>query len=379
LNWIARTAYVDRIIKFGHRKRIMKLVANLSMLGRKPTGLGVYALNNLGILKEFDSVVISSDENFPCAVEVIASPRSIAIGAGRLAAVKRLLWLSKLTLAGEYIAYSPTHHGLPGVSGQVITIHDLISLRFPRQHYPQYLFFRYLMPRMLKRCVAVFTVSEATKSDIVQYYGYPAKNIFVVPNSVDERSFKIGKVNVDDPYLLIVGARYSHKNVQEMIYAHKSWSARYRLVVTSCTGSYRKFLEGLVKEYGLNDLIHFTEYLDSEQLLELYQGCAALVYPSKWEGFGIPPLEALACGRPVILSDIPAHREVIQDAGIYVSLGDQSSWSDAFEALSDNSYVSEKVQKGRERVKWFSKNRAVSMLKESLLAVAPTLGAAVRK
>jgi len=350
----------------------MKLILNLSMLGDKPTGLGVYSLACARVARTFNASVIGRAPPGIAVAETIASPASIGIGGGKLAAVMRQLWMRKLHFDDSHLVYSPTHHGLPGQYGQVITIHDLICLRFPRQHVPQYIFFKYLMPRLLKKCRAVFTVSDATRRDIVATYRYPVENIHVVPNSVEATRFMAGKVDEQDPYLLMVGARYAHKNVDEVLRHAHLWK-RYRLIVTSCGGKYRAALERLVDELDIRQRVEFRDYVSGDELLRLYQGCTALVYPSKWEGFGIPPLEALACERPVIASDIAIHREVLGDSAFFVELGDVSSWSKAFIDLQDQQQLADKLVLGRQRVEHYSQDNALRALEASLLAVEPRL------
>lgn len=347
----------------------MKLILNLSMLGDKPTGLGVYSSVCANVARVFKASVIG---NAPANVpfdEVIASPSNIGIGGGRYAAIKRQWWMRGLRFNEDCLVYSPTHHGLPGQHGQVITIHDLICLRFPRQHLPQYIYFKYFMPRLLRHCRAVFTVSETTRHDIVKTYDYPAERIHVVPNAIDARRFVPGKVDTQDPYLLMVGARYAHKNVDEVLRLAHLWKDSYRLVVTSCGGKYRAALERLVSDLGLRQRVEFREYVSADELLTLYQGCSALLYPSKWEGFGIPPLEALACGRPVVASDIGIHREVLGDAAFYVELGNESSWREAFAGIRDPQRLAAAIASGRYRVAHFSQVNALRALQASLLAV----------
>jgi len=352
----------------------MKLVINLSMLGDKPTGLGVYSLVCARIGRTFKALVIGKA---PADVSVegsVASPVSIGIGGGKLAAIKRQLWMRKLDFdSSSFLVYSPTHHGLPSQKGQVITIHDLICLRFPRQHIVQYLFFKYVAPRLLRKCAAVFTVSETSRRDIVATYRVDPSRVHVVPNAVDAERFVPGEVETHVPYLLMVGARYTHKNVDDVLRMAASWKDRYRLVVTSCAGKYRADLEKIIEAMGLRSHVEFRDYVSADDLLRLYQGCSALVYASKWEGFGIPPLEALACGRPVIASDIEVHREVLEGAALFFQLGNEGSFGDAIDALNDYGRINELLAGGRLRVAHYSQPNALAALKRSLLAVAPNL------
>lgn len=351
----------------------MKLVINLSMLGDKPTGLGVYSLNCAKIANKFKTSIIGKVPENVEVNSIIQSPKSIGIGGGKLAAIRRQFWMRKLTFDRENLVYSPTHHGLPNQENQIVTIHDMICLRFPMQHLPQYIFFKYLMPRLLRRCKAVFTVSETSRKDILRVYHLSPEKVFVVPNAVDASRFVPGSVDTQSPYLLMVGARYSHKNVDEVLQIATFWKDKYRLVVTSCSGKYRKKLELLITELGIGDRVEFRDYVSDEELLSLYQGCSALVYPSKWEGFGIPPLEALACGRPVIASDIEIHREVLGDAALFVELGNKASWREVILALEDEVRIESIVSMGQIRLAHYSPQNSLMALEASLSAEEPKL------
>jgi len=355
----------------------MRLICNLSMLGSCPTGLGVYAENCISRLADrFELALITGNEtaSLPHGNVLVRSPGSIAIGERKCAAIRRQLWMRSLRFPLNDLVYSPTHHGLPHQSGQIITVHDLISLRFPAQHRAQYLFFRFGLPHLLRKCRAVFTVSHTSRQDIAATYGYPLNRIYVVPNGVNATVFKPGPLaKPADPFLLMVGACYQHKNVDEVLDMAKFWKQDYRLVVTLCGGRYRKKMEQKAAKHGLTDQIEFKDYLSSDELLRLYQGASALLYPSLWEGFGIPPLEALACGTPVIASDIPAHREVLGEAGWFVKLGDSQGWSEAFQSLASPSFVKERLAAGQALVSKLTWHHAVDALEQALLCVEPRL------
>lgn len=355
----------------------MQLLLNLSMLGPNPTGLGIYSENcSDGIAKRFECDLIAGTGPLPTGKVLIKAPGSIAIGTGKIAAIRRQIWMRSLTFGDDKLVYSPTHHGLPNQTGQIVTIHDLICLRFPTQHKSQYLYFKFGLPRLLKKCRAVFTVSETTRQDVAQTYGFPLDRIFVVPNGVDAKAFSPdASAKPMDPFLLMVGAQYSHKNVDEVLEVNRLWSKDYRLVVTSCDGDYKTALLHKVAELGISDRVVFKDYLSRSELIRLYQGCSALIYPSKWEGFGIPPLEALACGAPVIASDIPVHREVLGEAVFFVQLGDTSSWATAFEAIKSSSEVSSRLDAVDGLLERFTWEHAVNALERSLLALEPRLEA----
>lgn len=355
----------------------MALILNLSMLGAKPTGLGVYSSHSASyIINHLACDVIANDslDFLHANTHVTASPSNIAIGSGKLAGLRRARWANQIRLPDDKLLYSPTHHGILNHKNQIITIHDLICLRYPKQHYPQYLYFKYLMPRLLAKTRAVFTVSETSKADISDYYGYPKDKIFVVPNGVDAKIFSNKKPNpYNAPYLLMVGARYPHKNIDEVLEMCSFWQHDYRLVVTSCSGRYRAKLELLIKQKQLQGRVEFLDYVSYENLLALYSNASALIYPSKWEGFGIPPLEAFASGIPVIASDIAVHKEVLAEAGIFVRLGDSESWNLAFSQLKDVAIIADKIAASKQRLDLFTWENSGRILIDSLLAVEPKL------
>ncbi len=360
---------------------MMKLIANLSMLGPRPTGLGVYARHCAqALLRAFDIALIAGQDSPGRAPILAQAPAAAAIGAGPWAAIRRQLWMRSVRIGAGQLVYSPTHHGLPRAEGQVITIHDLICLRFPNQHRPQYLYFRFGLPRLLRRCRAVFTVSETTRQDIAATYGFPAERIHVVPNGVDRTAFSPApNPHTGAPFLLMVGARYVHKNVDEVLDHAALWAGRWRLKVTSCSGAYRAHLERRVQAEGVDDRVEFLDYISFADLVALYQQCSALLYPSKWEGFGIPPLEALACGTPVIASDIAVHREVLGDAARLVALGDKAAWRQAFESISAGTGQPKRVTPAAEAVlQRFTWARSAEKLVDALIAVEPALAACRR-
>ena len=345
------------------------------MLGSRPTGLGVYSENCVAKLADrFELSLIAGNGALPHGDVLVRTPRSIAIGERKCAAIRRQLWMRSLRFSPDDLVYSPTHHGLPYQSGQIITVHDLVSLRFPTQHRTQYLFFRFVIPRLLKKCRAVFTVSYTTRQNIADTYGYPLNRIYVVPNGVDATVFKpTPHAKSADPFLLMVGARYHHKNVDEVLDMAEFWKQDYRLVVASCGGNYRKKMEQKAANYGLAGQVEFKDYLPNEELLRLYQEASALLYPSLWEGFGIPPLEALACGTPVIASDIPVHKEVLGEAGWFVKLGNSQSWAEAFQSLASPAFVKERLAAGQALVSKLTWHHAADALEQALLCVEPRL------
>jgi glycosyltransferase involved in cell wall biosynthesis len=172
---------------------------------------------------------------------------------------------------------------------------------------------------------------------IAQTYGIDPAKIFVVYIAVD---LDVARTEVtcppkdeSAPYLLMVGASWKHKNAMEMLEEHSRWAPRFRLKILAGAGQYRERLQKRAMELGLAQRVDFIETASEAELADLYRGCSSLVYPSLMEGFGLPPLEAMAHGRPVIVSDIPVFREILGDAPYFVELGNSASWERAFSEL----------------------------------------------
>jgi len=355
----------------------MKLICNLSMLGPQPTGLGIYSENCVaGLAERFDLDFIAGSGKLPRGNVLLKAPESVAIDKGKFVGIRRYLWTRALRVGSDRLVYSPTHHGLPNQPGQIITVHDLIHLHLPGQHPQIYIYFRFLLPRLMKNCRAVFTVSEATRQDIFKSYGYPLERIYVIPNGVDTTTFSPDPTirAANTPFLLMVGGRHPHKNVVETLDMSQYWKKDYRLVIVSCNqGSYRRMLEQKVLDLGLTDQVEFKDYLTHGELLRIYQGATALLYPSLIEGFGIPPLEALACGTPVIASDIPVFREVLGEAAQFVKLGNHQSWDEAIQSLATPTIVKKRLAAGQMLLSKLTWNNAVNALENALLSVEPRL------
>lgn len=315
-----------------------KITLNMSMIGEKNTGLGVYALNCRRELKNiFECKEILSNLNLPNIdmKNTIISPKNITLGYSKWASLNRLIYSKKITLRSDLgFVYTPTQHGLIGYKNQVITIHDLICIHKPEQHKVQYWYFKYILPHIIKDCKAIFTVSNTAKRDICSYYHVSEDFVYVIPNALEDNS--IVENTRDDGYLLVIGAAYEHKNIHELINNDKYWRDKYKLKIVSARGSYGDYLKGLIKQRNLEDIVEIKGFVSDKELHELYRNCSALVYPSLWEGFGIPPLEAMRYQKPVILSNIDVFREIFEDAAIYINIGDNLSWKNAFNILKDN-------------------------------------------
>ncbi len=249
--------------------------------------------------------------------------------------------------AGAELLHAP-HYTLPlGWSGpSVVTIHDLIHVRFARFHPPAVgLYARAMAGLATRRATAVIADSEATKRDIVELLGTAPARVRVVPLGVSPRLAPAPAVDValfrsdralPAGYVLYLGARKPHKNLELLV---RAWGVmrpgeRPPLVLSGPAWRGDAPLARLARELGVERSLLFSGELHDEAALAcLYSGAALLVQPSLAEGFGLPPLEALACGVAVLASDAGSLPEVLGDAAVFLPPREPAAWAAEILAL----------------------------------------------
>lgn len=256
----------------------------------------------------------------------------------------------------------------------VVTIHDLISVFFgynipfwSRQ------FFAKWMPFTYRYADHIIAVSEHTKKDAIRVLGIPEKKITVIHEAADEKYRVIDDEGTirqvrekyhlrEYPFILHVGTIEPRKNlpflVRAFALAKHNKSFPPKLVITGKKGWYYEGLFKLVDELKLQDEVIFTGYVEDEDLPALYNAARIFAFPSQYEGFGLPPLEAMAAGTPVISSNTSSMPEVVGDAGILLKPEGEKAWAEAMiELVNDKRYWVTLRKKGLERAKQFSWDR----------------------
>jgi len=224
---------------------------------------------------------------------------------------------------------------------QVVTVHDIIPLLFPslHRHASELVFFRHLLPQVLRRSSAIIAVSQSTKDDIIKFYHLPAEKIHVIYEGYDTELFHphqdtqaVARLYGLEHYIHYGGNILPHKNVAKLIQAFKLIASKvpHQLVLQGRRDSmYAPELEALVRELDLEGRVVFLGYVPLNHLPRLYSGATVFVTVSLSEGFGLPPLEAMACGAPVVASRASSLPEVVGDAGILVDPSDTEQIADA--------------------------------------------------
>ncbi len=265
------------------------------------------------------------------------------------------------------------HYVLPALTPcrSIVTIHDCIHLMFP-QYLPGRLAHRYAQVAFwlaANRSARIFTVSEASKRDILRFFSIPSDKVDVIYNAIDDR-FNHTPIEADmqrvreryqlhDRFLLYSGNVKPHKNLERLIDAfnrlRQSGLDNIKLLITGGEISRYATLRRAVHHYNLDHHVRFLGFLSVETLAILYRLADAFVFPSLYEGFGLPPLEAMASGTPVLTSNISSLPEVVGDAALLIEPYDPASIAEGLgRVLCDNALRERLVDRGRRRAAAFS-------------------------
>jgi glycosyltransferase involved in cell wall biosynthesis len=222
------------------------------------------------------------------------------------------------------LLWSPGNTGPLGVSRQVLTVHDAAALDHPEWFERKFaLWYSALLPRLIRKVRAIITVSQFSKERIVQLTGVEADRIQVISNGVDRRfqpkdrktvKEKIAHLGLTEPYILFVGSLEPRKNLKMLL---ETWQmGNFEGATLAVVGTTGRVFQSVQTDFTPKG-VRLLGRVEDNLLPILYSGAVGFVYGSIYEGFGLPPLEALACGCPIAVSDIPAHREVCGQAALY--------------------------------------------------------------
>jgi glycosyltransferase involved in cell wall biosynthesis len=254
-----------------------------------------------------------------------------------------------------------------------MTVHDLSFLQNPSWYSRAYYwYYRFMTPLAVKTSQHILTVSEFSKSEILRFYPFlKAEKISVVYNAIDRQLFKPQTSDLrpqtldlspqtSDPFVLCVSSIDPRKNFARLIEACQGLTGAKLYIV----GKYNRVFSQQMALDTTPDHIQFLGRVSDEKLVRLYNQAACFVFPSLYEGFGLPPLEAMACGCPVLVSDIPVEREVCGDAAHYFNPLDPNNILHTItQYLNNADVIKEKMrQKGFENITRFSWEKSAQAL-----------------
>ena len=245
---------------------------------------------------------------------------------------------------------------------KAITLHDIIPLRMPETVSDRYLkIFNDELPTILNNCDGIITVSEFSKQDIAKEFNFPKDKIFVTHLAAEDiykpmskricKSILKQKYSISNDFILYVGGYSPRKNIIGILEAFsklKDYKEReLKVVITGKKGVSYATYKKRAEELGIDDSIIFTDFVPLEDMPFFYNACEFLVYPSFYEGFGLPPLEAMACGTPVITSNITSIPEVCKNSALLINPYNIDDLTYSMERiLSDSLLVLSMIQQG---------------------------------
>ncbi len=283
----------------------------------------------------------------------------------------RILWEQALQpgalrRAGVNLVHAPVNVG-PMVRScpLVVTVHDLSFLLYPETFRPMQRLYQRVMARWTARhAERVITVSESTRADVMRLFGVPAERVVAVPNGVSGsyRPLPPGEVEafrrregLPEQFLLCVSTMEPRKNIPRLLEAFARLPGAPLLVIAGGKGWYFDAIFATIERLGLQNRVRLTGYIAQHDLPLWYNAATWFVYPSLYEGFGLPALEALACGTPSIVSNSSSLPEVVGDAAILVDPHDVSALAEALaRALQDPGLAAGLRQAGPQRAAEFS-------------------------
>jgi glycosyltransferase involved in cell wall biosynthesis len=349
-------------------------------------GIGTYVRNLLRHLSRIDSttdyVLLCRGEDCGALEALGKNFRTVVDSSAPYSIREQLSVPMDLRREGINLFHAP-HYVLPPLTPcrSIVTIHDCIHLRFP-QYLPNRLAYAYARASLwiaTHRSSRVLTVSEASKRDILKYFRVPAAKIDVIYNAIDERfgeapdDEEVARVReryqLNDPFVLYAGNIKPHKNLERLIEAfhelRKGDLEHVKLLIIGDEISKYASLRRAVHHYKLHKHVRFFGFVPDKTLAVLYRLASVFVFPSLYEGFGLPPLEAMASGTPVITSNVSSLPEVVGDAALLIDPYDASAIAAAMrQVLTEPALREDLRRRGLQRVRDFSWERSVRRVHE---------------
>lgn len=350
----------------------MQIAYDAAPLLQSPTGIGHYTLTLLEQILALrpEIQVVLWALSMAGDTERIPSDQRLQLKHMRIPARIVVLMWERIgrpkaeKLFGQADVVHGTNFWVPPLQSRkgVVTIHDLTFRLYPEMCTPPVQRYEWIVPKVLRRCRLVITPSETVRSQVAQELRFPLDDIVVTPEGV--RGSFIGakrdaavaqRLGVEGEYVLFAGTQEPRKNLDRLIQAFASVRSDLKLLIAGPSGWGSINLPALTRKLHLNDRVIFSGYLADGELASLMAGCRAFVFPTIYEGFGLPPLEAMAAGVPVVSSTGGSLPEILGDAPFYCDPFDVASIAGATEeATKEGEARNSAVRRGIEQASKYS-------------------------
>ena len=338
-----------------------QIIINLSVIFSKPTGISNYAKSIFPYLKSLNPTLLTA-ENYP-DFNCYPVPNNLTPADGTKGHLRRLVW-TQFQIPKIYqnlksqLLFSPIPEAPLYTNCRfIVTAFDMIPLRFPNRLSPLTTYHKYYTPEVFKQAEHIICISESTANDIIQFYQIPSHKITPILLAGDNSHFQFLNLPTRN-YFLYIGRQDPYKNLQRLITAFSALPNRndYELWLAGPYDKrYSPLLEIQTQELGISHLVKFLNYVSYDELPIIINQAIALVFPSLWEGFGLPVLEAMACGTPVITSNVSSLPEVAGDAAILINPYNPGEITAAMTTIINDSETRKQIsEKGLRRANQFS-------------------------
>jgi glycosyltransferase involved in cell wall biosynthesis len=336
----------------------MPIIINAKFLTQPTTGVQRFAGEISRYIKKYHPDIV-----FVAPHNIIHHKLATELGAQAIGKFTGVLWEQYELPKFLKTLHNPLLLNLANVAplfyqNQVITIHDLGFYTHPEWYSFKFkAFYNFLIPKIIRNSKQIITVSEFSKKEITKHFAVRQDKVEVVYNAVSSSFFSTPSLPTRDQkdYLLAVSSLDPRKNFRHLIKAFNAISGN--AVELYIVGSESKtFADPEIKSLIVqNPRIKLLGYVTDEQLVQLYQHAKLFIYPSLYEGFGIPPLEAMACGCPTIVSDLDVMKEIFADACHFIDPHDLADLTNSINYILDNKTYRDQLRaKGFETVKRYS-------------------------
>ena len=363
----------------------MRIGIDATALPPQPVGAGNYIIQLIRALAADDidrQLVIFAQEKGP---ELINLPSDSSIEwriVQDSSPGSRLIWeqtvLPSLASKTKIDLLHSLHYTKPLrlICASVVTFHDMTYYLYPQLHtWTRRMIFPTAMRLSSKQADAIIAVSESTRKDVIRLLQIDPEKIYTthlgvdptfrVISDIESRERAATDYRLPEKFILYLGTIEPRKNLPVLIRAYKQLvesGTEHKLFLVGKYGWMYKEVLNLVNELDIEDMVYFTGYVPQEDLPLVYNLASLFVYPTIYEGFGLPALEAMACGVPVITSKIASLPEIVGDAGILIPVDDADALYSAMKRILQDQVLREKlIQDGLVRSKSFSWKRTAQL------------------